>query len=1120
MNIRKTFYLVTMVALVAVAVMGYLLVPSFNSTSVVSAQESASKADGGEVATPEMLRYALDFKADDMAKSFSALNQLPCTEVSDTDLSGKSFKAGVYCLSSAQLAGQMVLDGDNDPSSIFIFKIAGSLNTKNGSSVELANNAQAANIFFVANDVANVREGTNFRGSILAKNAVKVDEGATIEGRLLSLNNKVSAPQSAMSPQQFGTLQICKTLAQGNTTAASLVGRVFTFTVTGIATPITIGPFTAVGQMICTGALNVPAGSATITELNTTTNAAGGGLLTGGFQLFDVNVLSPAVPGGTTGSTIGTVNLSARTVGVNIVAGGGIAGQLTIELVNRAAITGFIEICKQAAATAAGGTSNVTGFFSFVVEGVFNANGVGLQVFTVPVGQCTNAITVNIGDPAFGATVFVSELGRQGFFLTNVTTSPAGAGFGAQLGQCLNQTVGFGPPVAPLVNCPGGGSVLVTINATTTNNAAGEIVINFVNQAVALAKVCKIAGPGVAIGTQFVFQVEGTSGATATNANAAGGFNFGNVIRGVVVPAGDPASGGNCVFIPGIGGTGDAAGLQTFLSGTPIRVFELGAVAGTGGTGTGAAGTTGGTVLNVGTAAGNGAGALVGVNVVTTLVGGEAIRVARIRTSSTFTSTTLAGFSPNPTLTPGTRTAITTGTDPVVTVFPATTFLGAGSVFAQAGVTEIEFVDVGFSPATLKVCKIAGTGFPLNTAVTFDVAVVSPNTTGGVPGGTTPIFSAFTVPVTVNAGPAAQGGNCVFVDPTLGTGTLMGGFFDIGSTVTITERASGTSVVTAITSSTATTSTATGGLTVNTAGRVATLSGTGGLVGGVNIVTFTNGTVAGGDVKFDFNGDGRSDISVYRPSEGTWYINNSGTESKMATTQFGEATDKTVPADFDGDKKADIAVFRPSNGGWYIQQSSKGGLVFSVQFGAAGDMPVPADFDGDNKADVAVFRPSTGTWYLNQSKDGFTGVQFGQNGDQPVAADFDGDNKADLAVFRPSNGTWYINQSSGGVKSIQFGIATDKAVPADYDGDGKADVAVFRNNGTWYVMGSTDGFKGVQFGQAGDIPVAANYDGDNKADMAVYRNGTWYLLQSKDGFTGVGFGMGTDTPIPSSFVIR
>ncbi|MFN2393842.1 MAG: hypothetical protein ABR566_18010, partial [Pyrinomonadaceae bacterium] len=276
--------------------------------------------------------------------------------------------------------------------------------------------------------------------------------------------------------------------------------------------------------------------------------------------------------------------------------------------------------------------------------------------------------------------------------------------------------------------------------------------------------------------------------------------------------------------------------------------------------------------------------------------------MARIRTSSTFAPagdvgisvparTTSATFSPNPNVNPGTRPA----GGSVVGVFPTINYLGAGAAVARAGVTEIEFVDFGFAPTLLKVCKIAGTGFPLNTPVTFDVAVVSPNTIGGVPGGTTPIFTAFTVPVTVNAGPAAQGGNCTFVDPALGTGTLLGtspAAFDIGSTVTITER--GTSTVTAITSSTV----GTGGLTTNLTTRTATLSGANGLVAGVNIVTFTNSTTVappGGDVKFDFNGDGRSDISVYRPSDTTWYVARStGVPSQnFDATKFGLSTDTT-----------------------------------------------------------------------------------------------------------------------------------------------------------------------------------------------------------------------------------
>jgi hypothetical protein len=266
---------------------------------------------------------------------------------------------------------------------------------------------------------------------------------------------------------------------------------------------------------------------------------------------------------------------------------------------------------------------------------------------------------------------------------------------------------------------------------------------------------------------------------------------------------------------------------------------------------------------------------------------------------------------------------------------------------------------------------------------------------------------------------------------------------------------------------------------------------------------------------FDFDGDRRADVSVYRPSTGIWYIQQSTVG--FAGYSFGADGDLIVPADFDGDDRTDLAVFRSTTGTWYVQQSTAGFAGYA--FGASGDVPVPADYDNDGKADLAVFRPSTGAWYLQQTSAGFIGIVFGANGDMPVAADYDGDGKADIAVFRPSTGVWYIQRSSLGFTGIAFGANGDKVVPADYDGDGKADVAVFRpSNGVWYLLQSTAGFTGAAFGLGTDLPAPADYDSDGKTDIAVFRDGTWYLQRSTAGFTGVTFGAGGDKPIPNAFV--
>ncbi len=279
--------------------------------------------------------------------------------------------------------------------------------------------------------------------------------------------------------------------------------------------------------------------------------------------------------------------------------------------------------------------------------------------------------------------------------------------------------------------------------------------------------------------------------------------------------------------------------------------------------------------------------------------------------------------------------------------------------------------------------------------------------------------------------------------------------------------------------------------------------------------------IVNGTPQFDYDGDGKTDHSVFRPSNGAWYLQRS--TAGFQGIQFGASGDKLAPADYDGDGKTDIAIYRPSSGTWYILRSSTGTVMYPV-FGSAEDLPAPGDYDGDGKADLNVFRPSQGTWYRqNSSTGGFFGFQFGANGDLPTVGDFDGDGKNDLAIFRPSLGDWYhIRSSNGSVFGERFGQNGDKIAPADYDGDGKADLAIFRpSTGLWVVRNSaTATYSYSVFGTTADVPISGDYDGDGKADIGVFRpsNGIWYVRRSSNGqFMSLPWGQNGDIPTPSAF---
>jgi subtilisin family serine protease len=293
--------------------------------------------------------------------------------------------------------------------------------------------------------------------------------------------------------------------------------------------------------------------------------------------------------------------------------------------------------------------------------------------------------------------------------------------------------------------------------------------------------------------------------------------------------------------------------------------------------------------------------------------------------------------------------------------------------------------------------------------------------------------------------------------------------------------------------------------------------------------TITQGTPGGFGLHspLDFDGDGRTDYAAIQNNGGgmLWHLQKSSNGYSAANFGLFDG-DVAVPNDYDGDAKTDIAVWRASNGTFYVFRSITN-TVQAFQFGLAGDNPtVSQDFDGDGKVDYAVTRAQGASliWYIFGSTSGFRAVQFGNATDRAIRGDYDGDGRADLAVYRPSTdapaNTFFIQRSSNNTTLVQnFGVSTtDKVVPGDYDGDNKTDIAVYRTTeGSWhFIRSSNNNYNVFQFGLAGDIPTPGDYDGDGLTDFAVWRanqsqneSGIYYVQRSTSGFTAFGWGNST-----------
>lgn len=150
---------------------------------------------------------------NDLVNAFDdAAGRTPVSTV-PTELGGTTKIAGVYDSASTTFgitagAGALVLDGQNDPSSVFIFEMnaAGTgLTVGPGSTVSLVNGAQACNVFWRV-DTASLNSSATFKGTILALNSISVANGTDIEGRLLARNGNVTLDNDTISVPECATV--------------------------------------------------------------------------------------------------------------------------------------------------------------------------------------------------------------------------------------------------------------------------------------------------------------------------------------------------------------------------------------------------------------------------------------------------------------------------------------------------------------------------------------------------------------------------------------------------------------------------------------------------------------------------------------------------------------------------------------------------------------------------------------------------------------------------------------------------------------------------------------------------------------------------------------------------
>ncbi|CAI3795494.1 Ig-like domain-containing protein [Rheinheimera sp. MM224] len=142
-----------------------------------------------------------------VAATFLAADPNPAaaTQVLPAELGGLVITRGVYRNAGNVIIqqGNLTLDAQGDPDSVFIFVISGTFTTgAPGGNVVLTGGAKASNVFWRTGGVTVFGSNTSFAGNVLAWQQINLGTGTALTGRLFSVTEQVTLDANAVNKPQ------------------------------------------------------------------------------------------------------------------------------------------------------------------------------------------------------------------------------------------------------------------------------------------------------------------------------------------------------------------------------------------------------------------------------------------------------------------------------------------------------------------------------------------------------------------------------------------------------------------------------------------------------------------------------------------------------------------------------------------------------------------------------------------------------------------------------------------------------------------------------------------------------------------------------------------------------